>query len=82
MAGYSFNIFLWKALHNKLSVGEDLSKQHVAIENVCCLCGELNETTEHIFLKHHFARTIWFGSSLSFLIGNSNTDSSLGGNFG
>lgn len=38
------------------------------MKNMCPLCGEHNETMEHLFLKCHFARAIWFDTPLSFMM--------------
>lgn len=38
----------------------------LAIENMCSICGEVNEIVEHI--QCPFARAVWFGSFLKFMV--------------
>lgn len=47
--------FMWKDLHNKVQVGENLMKRKVQAENIFHLCGELNETIVHVVLRCPFA---------------------------
>lgn len=62
--------FLWENVHNKLPVGGNLLKNKAGINNICHMCGEHNETIEHFFFKCDFARAIWYGTMLSFIMDN------------
>lgn len=67
--------FLWKTLHNRLSVGENLLKRKVDIDNVCHLCEDQNESVKHLFIICPLALSIWSGTPLSFLMDKANHNS-------
>lgn len=75
--------FLRKALHNKVWVGENLSKKHVAIENVFCLCGNFmkhqNISSWNVTLHGRYGSALLFPSSWTIVV---MTLSYLGGNSG
>lgn len=52
--------FLWKALHNKLAMGDDLRKRVILTENICHFCGKPNETAIHVLLLEPFGTDLLY----------------------
>ncbi|KAJ0910635.1 putative RNA-directed DNA polymerase [Helianthus annuus] len=54
------NIFLWKALNNRIPTVDALVKRNVQVSSPYCrLCEDLEESCEHLFIECRFASEIW-----------------------
>lgn len=51
--------FIWRACHNKISVGDNLRKRGLKVDGMCKQCGEELETVEHLFFHCQKAQNIW-----------------------
>lgn len=51
--------FIWRALSDCLSVGENLRYRHLAKDGSCPRCGASKETANHVLFKCPYARLIW-----------------------
>ena len=59
------NIFMWRAFLDRLPTKLALRKRNVQVEDsVCVLCGDNDETTEHVFTGCGFAAGVWNGISV------------------
>lgn len=55
-------ILLWRTMSNKLPTGENIRKRNIQVQNwnySCPLCGEGDETTNHILLSCKEAVRVW-----------------------
>lgn len=50
--------FLWKCLNNILPIKELVQKRIGKCDNICCACGEAEETVEHLLLLCPSAETV------------------------
>lgn len=57
-------LFLWKVVLRILPVRVVLYRREMALTISCPMCGNSNETIEHLFLECEMTRTIWRGSKL------------------
>ena len=62
--------FGWRALHQGIAVGEALRKRGCIVENVCPMCGELNEIVNHALLTCPEVNNIWKSSPLRLEVGS------------
>lgn len=51
--------FLWRACHNKISVGANLRKKGIKVYGVCHQYGELMEIVEHMLFHCQNAHILW-----------------------
>lgn len=58
--------FLWKWLNNILPVKEVVQKRTRKCNNICCGCGEVVETVEHLFLLCPIAERVWKLASVNW----------------
>ena len=60
--GIPFRVFtfLWKILHCGLPTRTELAKKQIITYETCAVCGEYQETLDHLFMSCHFARAIWY----------------------
>lgn len=56
--------FIWKFLHDSLSVFAILNSRGIPANNRCLMCNEKEEIMTHVFLQCPFARAVWHGSIL------------------
>ncbi|KAL2939352.1 hypothetical protein RDABS01_000184, partial [Bienertia sinuspersici] len=56
--------FAWRSCKNGIPVKVNLVKRSACVDSRCQLCGEDNETTEHILLHCSEARKVWYLSPL------------------
>lgn len=57
-------IFVWKACSNILPVKGNLMRRKLRREGVCPICGDSEETVEHVLLFCNWTKPVWFGSQL------------------
>lgn len=57
-------LFLWKACNNALPTRTNLKKRGSGVDPRCMICGEGNETTEHLLLRCEVVFSVWYGSML------------------
>lgn len=50
---------IWLALHDRLATCGYLEKIGVQVDHDCCLCGESEETMEHLFFECKFSKEVW-----------------------
>lgn len=64
-------LFLWKVLHTIVPTKVVLFRRGMAGDSVCPVCGQGEETVEHLFFECDFARHLWRASSLglNFAVG-------------
>uniref|UniRef100_A0A251UDF3 Putative RNA-directed DNA polymerase, eukaryota, Reverse transcriptase zinc-binding domain protein n=1 Tax=Helianthus annuus TaxID=4232 RepID=A0A251UDF3_HELAN len=54
------NVFIWRLGLNKLATMDALRKRNMAGDDCyCVLCGEVEETVDHLFISCGFSSTIW-----------------------
>ncbi|XP_030923476.1 uncharacterized protein LOC115950416 [Quercus lobata] len=41
----------------------ELAKRQIITDDTCAVCGEDQETLDHLFMSCHFARAIWYGAA-------------------
>ncbi|CAI8617408.1 unnamed protein product [Vicia faba] len=56
--------FLWRLANKILPTRDNLSKRGLKIDTYCPFCHNAIETGHHLFLHCHFAKKVWFPSSL------------------
>lgn len=57
-------MFGWKAIHNGLSVMENMAKRGLGVDVICPKCRSVEETILHMLLKCEDARRVWYLSPL------------------
>lgn len=57
-------IFVWKVCNNIFPVKGNLMRGKLSREGVCPICGESEETVEHVSLFCSWTNPVWFGSQL------------------
>ncbi|KAJ4783987.1 RNA-directed DNA polymerase (reverse transcriptase)-related family protein [Rhynchospora pubera] len=57
-------LFLWKALHNSLPLGDTIGRRIANVARPCALCGFPAETLQHALFTCPWARALWLASSL------------------
>lgn len=62
-----FLLFLWRLLHHAIPTTAILQQHHLNVPQSCVLCSGEDESLHHLFVHCHFARAVWFGSSLTLL---------------
>lgn len=50
---------LWLVLHDRLATCSYLERIGVQVDHGCCLCGEGEETMDHMFFECHFVQEVW-----------------------
>lgn len=58
--------FLWRAISNALATKWNLWKRHLTRDPICSLCGNFEETIEHVLLLCPWTQGVWFGSHLGY----------------
>ncbi|XP_022030231.1 uncharacterized protein LOC110931132 [Helianthus annuus] len=54
------SIFIWKAEMGRIATTDELRKRNIDVgDSGCCLCGEVNESIEHIFTGCSVASMLW-----------------------
>lgn len=51
----------WLPMHEKLATCSYLQRMGVHVDHRCCLCGNADETLDHMFFDCDVARAIWSG---------------------
>ncbi|XP_019465329.1 PREDICTED: uncharacterized protein LOC109363519 [Lupinus angustifolius] len=51
----------WRLYHDKMPTDEHLKARGLALGSICSLCKVNEESSEHLFFRCRFARTIWTG---------------------
>jgi len=54
---YSF--LLWLAIHDRLSTGDRIKKWNSGQQINCVLCGNVEESRNHLFFSCHYTTAIW-----------------------
>lgn len=52
-------MFLWKCNHRALPVRVELNQRKMQVDSICLLCGDEEETVEHLFFNYDRAKRIW-----------------------
>lgn len=52
-------IFVWKALNGAIAVPERLQTRGLQVDRQCQVCGEANESINHILFSCPVARKVW-----------------------
>ncbi|KAF7843911.1 uncharacterized protein G2W53_000816 [Senna tora] len=60
--------FIWRILNNALPNLTNLTRHHMQLDEICCICQRDSESLHHLFIHCTFARSIWFGSCLALRI--------------
>jgi hypothetical protein len=50
---------MWRLLHNRLSIDENLATRGFLFTSMCSLCRKQPETTVHLFLQCPFSLSLW-----------------------
>lgn len=58
-------LFSWKIINETIPTPDILKKHHLQSEGCFVICGNEEETANHIFIHCDLARAMWFSSSLS-----------------
>ncbi|XP_042515190.1 uncharacterized protein LOC122089498 [Macadamia integrifolia] len=66
--------FLWRACANGLASASALTHRHIHVDLICHRCGEVSESISHIILYCPFARAVWHGSSVTYVVPADNND--------
>ncbi|XP_070679310.1 uncharacterized protein [Malus domestica] len=56
--------FIWKCCNHALVVRRNLKRQHMRVDNVCGVCGQFDETENHLFFRCETSHRFWFCSPL------------------
>ena len=56
--------FVWKCCNHALAVRRNLKRRHMRVDNVCGVCGQMDETENHIFFRCETSHQFWVCSSL------------------
>lgn len=60
--------FMWRALKNALPVGHNLVHRYFDADPIFTRCGKRLESVEHLLLKCHESRKLWYCSPLKLVI--------------
>lgn len=55
----SRSFMLWRLLNNKAPTDENLRKMGCIGVSICSLCGNSDESSDHLFLRSRFAKVVW-----------------------
>ncbi|XP_074299357.1 putative mitochondrial protein AtMg00120 [Silene latifolia] len=64
------SIIAWMYHHRGLNTKDKLFRLNIASDNLCCICGSEEETTQHLFFKCQYSKAVlaltreWTGYSL------------------
>ncbi|CAN6541779.1 unnamed protein product [Malus baccata var. baccata] len=56
--------FIWKCCNHALAVRRNLKRRHMRVDNICGVCGLVDETENHIFFRCETSHLFWFCSPL------------------
>ncbi|KAM1775069.1 hypothetical protein ACFX12_044360 [Malus domestica] len=56
--------FIWRCCNNALVVRRNLELRHMSVDNVCGVCGAVDESETHLFFRCHLSHLFWYSSSL------------------
>ena len=56
--------FIWKCCNHALAVRRNLKRRHMRVDNICGVCGQVDETENHIFFYYETSHRFWFCSPL------------------
>ncbi|CAN6542159.1 unnamed protein product [Malus baccata var. baccata] len=56
--------FIWKCCNHALAVRKNLKRRHMRVDNICGVCGLVDETENHIFFRCETSHLFWFCSPL------------------
>lgn len=54
------SFFFWSCIHGKLNTIDILFKKGIILDDSCILCGNPNETADHLILHCKVAFRVWF----------------------
>ncbi|CAN6584292.1 unnamed protein product [Malus baccata var. baccata] len=56
--------FIWKCCNHALAVRRNLKRRQMRVDNVCGVCGQFDETENHLFFRCETSHRFWFCSPL------------------
>lgn len=51
--------FIWCAVHGKLNTADLLLREGISCQKICSLCGNVDETSDHLLLHCKVAYKVW-----------------------
>ena len=57
-------LFIWRCCNNALAVRHNLKQRHMRVDNVCGVCGSVDETEIHLLFGCELSHLFWFCSHL------------------
>ncbi|XP_008240710.1 PREDICTED: uncharacterized protein LOC103339206 [Prunus mume] len=61
-------VFLWRLLNDAISTRWNLFKRKIVNSPLCPICGQLEETVEHLLFLCPWTQAVWFGAPLSYRV--------------
>lgn len=58
------NFFVWRCCNSALAVRRNLQRRCMRVDNVCGVCGSMDETKNHLFFRGELNHMFWFSFHL------------------
>lgn len=62
--------FWWRACSNNLATNENLVQRKCGNSKACPVCGDYDETVEHLLFDCQWVRAVWFGCNVQLNMGH------------